>query len=172
MDVSLLGFAGLHEISNIHPVLVHFPIVLFPISLILYLLAWVFNNEWICLSARLILILGLISAIGAVISGTLASNTIQHSEAVHHIMQTHERLAYMVLILSGFLTVWSFVKRGIYPRLFGLFIALLLGLCVLIFQNADLGARMVFIHGAGVKITTPAAEHEHDHEHHHHHEEP
>ena len=30
VDPSLLGFSGLHELANIHPAFVHFPLALFP----------------------------------------------------------------------------------------------------------------------------------------------
>lgn len=40
MDWSLLGFRGLDQVFNVHPVFVHFPIAFFPASLLLYILAF------------------------------------------------------------------------------------------------------------------------------------
>ena len=169
MDTSLIGFQGLPELFNIHPIFVHFPIVLFPVSLFFYFLAWVTQKNGIGTSAQILLLLGLLSAIIATITGLLAKESFPHDEVIHHIMQTHEKIAYLILSAGGVLFAWSFFKKQNHPRFFPAFIMIFSGLCLTIFLSADLGGRMVFLHGASVKTAAPEPEN-HEHEHHHTHD--
>lgn len=57
MNFSFLGFRGLEEVFNIHPVFVHFPIVLFPLCLLLYLLSLKIKGDGFRLAAQLTLVL-------------------------------------------------------------------------------------------------------------------
>lgn len=176
MDFSLLGFHGLTEIFNVHPVFVHFPIVLFPLSFCFYLLSFKSPQKGVQYTAQLTLVLAELSAIIAMVSGLLAEDSFSHNETIHHIMETHEALAYFIVAIGAVITVWSFIRQNLKPRFLTGFIGLLALVCLSIFLNADLGGRMVFVHGAGVKSTipsTPLVDHDDNHEahgHNHHNE--
>lgn len=161
MDFSLFGFQGLREYYNLHPIFIHFPIVLFPISFLFYLIAWKWRNVGALWAARLILLVAFGSAIAAAISGYLAGESIPHNETIHHIMQTHEKTGYLIVGVGGLLSLWSFFRKEGRPRLYPAFLGVLAALCLLIFLSADLGGRMVFIHGAGVKVAAPLMEEGH-----------
>lgn len=158
MDFSLFGFQGFREYFNLHPIFIHFPIVLIPTSFLFYLIGWKLRKEGILNAAHLILLLAFGSAIAAVISGYLARESIPHNETIHHIMQTHEKTGYLIVGIGGALSLWSFFRKAGYPRVFPAFLGALAALCLLVFLNADLGGRMVFIHGAGVKVAAPLIE--------------
>lgn len=172
MDFSLIGFHGLAEVFNVHPVFVHFPIVLFPLSFLLYLLSLKCPQKGFPCTAQLTLILAELSVIITMVSGLLAEDSFSHNETIHHIMETHEALAYFIVSIGAVVTLWSFFRRDLKPRFFGAFLGLLVLVCVSVLLNADLGGRMVFVHGAAVKSTVPATplvEHDHGaHGHDHH----
>jgi len=158
MDFSLFGFQGWSEYYNLHPIFIHFPIVLFPISFLFYVLAWRWRKEGILTSAHFLLLLATVSSIAAAISGYLAGESIPHNETIHHIMETHEKTGYGNVALGGVLSLWSFLRKEARPRGYPVFLGLLAVLCLTVFLSADLGGRMVYIHGAGVKAAAPLME--------------
>lgn len=172
MDWSLLGFQGLGQVLNLHPVFVHFPIALFPTALFFYLIGLLKKRRDFLLAAQICLGLGLLSTIITVLSGYLAEETFSHNETIHTLMETHEILGFTILGLGTLLVIWSFLARDKAPKA-SMFFLLMVGFTVLlVLQNADLGGRMVFVEGAAVKAmpkaqenptTIPHDHHEHDH---------
>ena len=179
MDVSLFGLQGLHQVFNVHPVFVHFPIALFPSALLLYGLGIILNWRAACVAGRACLYLAMAGTVVAVLTGLMAQDTFPHNERIHHMMQTHKTLGLVIGPLALLLTGWSFWHKAQQPNVrYGFLLGLLL-LTGLVVQNADLGARMVFVEGAAVKAAVPLMieGHSHEHspaeqsEHHHHHDE-
>lgn len=155
METSLLGFTALTELYNVHPVFVHFPIALLPAALLMYFLGAVSGRPLFSAAGRACLYMGAAGGVAAVITGLLAEGTFPHGEAVHRLMETHEAVGLAVLGLVSLALVWSFFQSEHRPRFVWPFLAVL-GLAVLgAMQTADLGARMVYLHGAAVK---PVAE--------------
>lgn len=151
MDLSLFGFNTIKELFNIHPMFVHFPVALLPAAFLLYGLGIVLKKPQLNASGRACLYMATAGALAAVITGLLAEESFPHNEVIHHMMQTHETLAWIVLGLSGALTVWSFFQSEHRPKGAWAFLALL-GLANLtVMQGADIGARMVYLEGAAVK---------------------
>ena len=163
MDLSLLGFPGLDEVLSIHPVFVHFPIALFPSALLLYSLGIVMRRRSLCVAGRACLYLAAVSTAVTIATGLIAQRTIPHNARIHHIMQTHEQIAYLIGALSLLLVGWSFAHRDQRPKASLAFLGGLLFVVYLVLQNGDLGGRMVFIEGAGVKAAVPAVESGHQH---------
>lgn len=164
MDFSHLGFYGLRELFNVHPLFVHFPIVLFPLSLFFYVLSIKIQKNGLRLGAHLILLLAAISVIITTVTGLIAENSITHNKTIHTMMETHETMGYFIIVMGIILGLWSFIRKGDKPYFFAGFIGMLSLVCLSILLNADLGARMVFVHGAGVKAAIP---HHHDNSHQH-----
>jgi uncharacterized membrane protein len=156
MDFSLLGFSGLKEVMNVHPVFVHFPIALFPAALLFYGLGAVLEKRSLLVSGRGCLYLAAVSVITAVATGLRAEATLKHNEAIHHLMETHKTLGLTILALSLLLTGWTFWQRDQRPRAFWAYFCVLTFTTLAVQQNADLGGRMVFTQGAGVKPTQTA----------------
>ena len=116
------------------------------------------------------LVTGAVGGVLAVLSGLQAEEHIAHGEAVHQIMETHEKLAFVTLGIFAVVALWRIVREsrmGGAER--GAVLALsLVGTGVLL-ATASYGGRLVFEHAAG--IPTPVLEeemHERAEGHHHH----
>lgn len=156
MDWSLLGFSAVKELFNIHPMFVHFPVALLPAALLLFGLGFFLKKPQLNIAGRACLYMATAGALAAVGTGLLAEDSFPHNEIIHHMMQTHETLAWVVLGLSAVLSAWSFYQSEHRPKGAWLFLTLL-GLANLAgMQTADIGARMVYLEGAAVKPAVKA----------------
>ncbi|MBI4396584.1 MAG: DUF2231 domain-containing protein [Elusimicrobia bacterium] len=164
MDYSLLGFSGLAQMYNIHPAFVHFPVALFPAALLFYLLGTAMKGRSLFVAGRACLYLAALGTAAAVWTGLAAGDSIPHNEAIHHIMETHEAIGIALLVSAAVLSAWSFWQADQRPRGAWFFLAGLAFSTFLALQNGDLGSRMVYLEGAGVRPAvsvispSPAAE--------------
>jgi len=151
MDMSLLGFGAVRELFNIHPMFVHFPAALLPAAFLLFGLGIVLKKPQLNAAGRACLYMAAAGALAALVTGLRAEDSFPHNEVIHHMMETHETLAWILLGLSAILSAWSFFQSEHRPKGAWFFLALL-GLANLaVMQGADIGARMVYLEGAAVK---------------------
>jgi uncharacterized membrane protein len=151
MDWTLFGFTAVKDLFNIHPMFVHFPVAFLPGAFLLFGLGTVFRKTELNAAGRACLYLAVTGALAAVITGLMAEDSFPHNATIHHMMGTHETLAWIVLAISGVLSAWSFFQSEHRPKGAWAFLALL-GLANLaVIQGADIGARMVYLEGAAVK---------------------
>ena len=93
------------SLTHLHPMLVHFPIALILIGFTADIISIYFNkrDEWSTLGFHL-LIIGTLSAIVALISGTMFTSEMEG--AAHDVQETHELFAWItvinLVILSAF----------------------------------------------------------------------
>lgn len=151
IDPSLLGFSGLKEVFNVHPVFVHFPIALFPSALLLYGLGFLLKRPSWTVAGRACLYLAAAGAALAVFTGWQAQGSFPHNARIHHMMMTHLSIGVMIGVLALALVIWSFLQRGQQPKGAYAFLALLAATTGLVLQNGDIGSRMVYMEGAAVK---------------------
>jgi uncharacterized membrane protein len=115
-------------------------------------------------------IVGAAGGILAVLSGLQAEEHIAHGEAVHEVMETHEKLAFVTLGVFAVVALWRIfreTKMTSGERNLSLLLSLV-GLGFLL-TTASYGGKLVFNHAAG--IPTPVLEgeiHERQEGHHHH----
>ena len=168
----MLGFKGLEELINVHPMFVHFPIALIFASLIFYFLGNLFKKEELLIAGKWTLCFGTIAAAFTVWTGLQAADTVSHGAGVHELMIIHQYFGYAILGLSAILSLWLLVSKAHMPgKGRFLFLILLLVLAGLVAQSSDFGGRMVFQHGVGVgkkSIIQEAAALSHDHHEHGH----
>lgn len=105
------------------------------------------------------MLVGAVGGVLAVLSGLQAEEHIDHGEAVHRIMETHEQLALITLGVFGVLTLWRIVRER---RMAGAeraasFVLSLAGVGVLV-ATGLYGGRMVFEHAAGIPTPVLQAE--------------
>ncbi|HEY7636673.1 MAG TPA: DUF2231 domain-containing protein [Gemmatimonadales bacterium] len=116
------------------------------------------------------MIAGAIGGVAAVISGLQAEDHIEHGEAVHEVMETHEKLALITLGIFAVIAVWRIVRErrmGGTERGVSL-LASVGGLGVLI-ATAVYGGKLVFDHAAGIPSPVLRTELTQRAEGHHHH---
>jgi uncharacterized membrane protein len=115
------------------------------------------------------LIVGAIGGAAAVLSGLQAEENIDHGEAVHRVMETHELLGFITLAIFGVLAIWRIWRdrrMGTTER--ALALALALGGAGVLIATASYGGRLVFDHAAGIPtevLTTETQERAERHEH-------
>ncbi len=163
IDFSQYGFEGLSKMLNVHPAFVHFPIALIPTMLFLYCLGTWMKKPALLVAGRATLYLAFLSLVLVVWTGMAARST-PANEAIEKIMGTHKNTGWVILVIGAILTAWSFWTRNdapvaaeSTPRTSNTpkanWAFLLTGALAtyLVLQNADLGSKMVYLHGAAVK---------------------
>ena len=151
-------FPGVQHLQNIHPLVVHFPIAFLVGAALFYVLAWVLRKAFLATTAFSILILGTISA-AAVGVGLYAEDGVKIARSVRaHLLEDHEELMIMTLLLSVGLTVWAALARPFPKKGRIIFMLGLLGLLVVMSLGADYGARMVYDYNAGGKACSQPIE--------------
>jgi uncharacterized membrane protein len=161
--VSLELFPGVQALAtNVHPLIVHYPIALLTAFFLLEVVGIALRREGLRQSASWMLYLGTLGAIIAVAAGLIAEGTVAHGEAVHEIMEWHGRLGIGVATLSLVLAVWRIVARTILSpmaKTLYLYLAAIMVICM--FIGADLGGLMVYQYGVGVKSLQQPDDHHH-----------
>ncbi len=151
MMLALLSvLPGMGAMDNIHPLFVHYPIALFTAFFIAEFLGVVFKKEHFRCAASFTLYLGTIAALFTVLAGYYAAATVEHSEAVHAIMENHEGFGVTVLIIAVLLSLWRlFVRRRFSPKAQIVHLVMAFVLAVIVALGADLGGLMVYKYGVG-----------------------
>lgn len=163
---------GLFSVMNIHPLLVHCPIALFPLALALEVLAVWRRDTFFHKMACCLVYVGTLSAIFAVGTGFWAAADMGHNHPGHDLVHIHRNFMVATTISALILSVFIFYNRHHYYADSAHFMIIGLVIVVaLLLLGADRGGLLVFKHGIGVKnVPPPISEHEHDNGHHNHHE--
>jgi uncharacterized membrane protein len=152
MNQRVLGFSGLREICNVHPVFVHFPIALFPVTLLFYALGIFARKPDFLVAARVSLYLAAFSGILTAFTGLKARSTIKFNPELGQMVKTHQSVGLTIFAFATALVIWSFFQEENKPKGDIVFLIVLAFENYLVFQNADIGSRMVYTQGAGVEI--------------------
>lgn len=142
---------------NIHPLIIHFPIVLLLLAVLLHLTALIiWTLPWLRTITLSVFILGFLTLILTYLSGRQAADSVSIPTVAINTLSKHADLALWTLIYFGVLTVLhlgiKFLK--VYDRKsisIVLFVLGSLGL-VLIVRTADLGGQLVYKYGVGVQV--------------------
>lgn len=158
--------AGIEALgSNLHPMIVHFPIAFLFGFFLFEALGLVRRQTALRQVASGMLYLGAVGAVLAATAGIIAGRSVPHGAAVHEIMEWHERLGLTVAGLSVALALWRALgglPTSTMAKAFHICLAVVVGICL--FVGADLGGLMVYQHGVGVKSlqdATDAVQHQH-----------
>jgi len=153
--VHVLGYdwPRLHAALNDLPAALLFLTVLFDFG------AWVTTRGSLRTAALWTLWAGVIGGWAAVVAGLQAEDAIDHGEAVHELMETHETLALITMgVFTAALVYKLFRRANLSPgeemALRGLSLAGFVG----IIWTASIGGRMAFEHAAGVPTAALEAE--------------
>ncbi len=170
-QASLEILPGVAALQNLHPLFVHFPIVLLTMFFVIDLLATLIKKTHLHTVADWFLYLGTVFAGVTIATGLMAASSIPHGDNVHEIMETHEHLGITIFSLASGLSIWRFFAKSALQGAVNVVFLFLAGLLsLLILFAADLGGLMVYKYGVAVEAVAAEqseinAAHEHDHNH-------
>lgn len=153
-----------------HAVLNDLPAALLLVAVLFDLAAAAFKRESLAWAGIWTLWAGVIGGWAAVIAGKLAEGALDHGEAIHEIMEVHEKVAIMTMALFTIVLIWKMARRFQLPSQEQALTRLLsvVGIAGLVWTGI-LGGRMMFQHAAGIptktleaEIQNRAAGHEHE----------
>jgi uncharacterized membrane protein len=158
-----------YDWTRLHALLNDLPAALLVTAVFFDLVALATRRETFRQVAFWVLIVGVVGAGLAVISGLQAEKLIAHGDAVHRVMQTHELLGLISLGTFGVLALWRLAReKRMGARERGLAVILSLGGVGFVVATGIYGGRLVFEHAAGVPSDVLRAElGERSQDHHH-----
>ncbi|HEY8257221.1 MAG TPA: DUF2231 domain-containing protein [Gemmatimonadales bacterium] len=158
-----------YDWPRLHAALNDLPAALLLVAVIFDILAAVTKRASFRTVGYWTMIVGAVGGILAVLSGLQAEEHIAHGEAVHRIMETHEKLAFVTLGIFAVVALWRILresKMGSGERNLALVLSLA-GLGALL-ATASFGGKLVFDHAAGIPTAVLQGEiHEREAGHHH-----
>ena len=141
---------------NIHPLVIHFPIVLLLGAVFFEFLGHIFGNDYVKKTAKVTLLFGTLSLAVAVLTGWLAHQTVPHSEHSYPVIETHQLLGF--LALGGFsgAALFKFILVPKYKScwIYRIYLLLSLASIVALILGAHYGGKLVYEYGVGVKPVT------------------
>jgi uncharacterized membrane protein len=147
-------------IANLHPAVIHFPIVLFVVYCVLEIVSLFYRKELLFNSATILLGAGIFFSVLAVLTGNqehelLKSALKNKMPAVRDIINYHEQYATITLwyfislfALRGYLIIKK--KISTYPKIIFALLALI-GI-YFVYQTGKFGGSLVFDFGVGTQL--------------------
>jgi len=155
-------------IPNLHPLFVHFPIVLISVSALFYVVAIVMRDKpsgtHCAIIAHTTLWLGALAALPTVFFGWQAFNTVNHDEAGHVAMLAHRVWALGTLAVLVVLAGWDTWRNKVDAIPVWWFAGAMIGAWGMVATTAWRGGELVYRHGLGV-MSLPVAESSQPHGH-------
>ena len=157
---------GLDAVRNVHPMLVHLPLGLWPTALGFLLIGALRANDQLFSCGRWLLYLASSSAVVAALSGWNSANGLGHDTLGHDLVHVHRNWMLTATALSAATSLLAFALRGSQRRGSRAAVALALfttlGVASL---GADRGAFLVYGKGVATNIqadSPPGAPNGHD----------
>src|SRR5947199_2997921 len=148
-----------YDWPRLHAAVNDLPAALLCVTVLFDIGAWLTKRESLKAAALWTLWAGVVGGWVAVLAGLQAEDVIEHGEAIHELMETHETLALTTMGIFTVVLAWKLFRRA---RLTGAEeVGLrLLGVAgfVAIIWTAVIGGKLVFEHAAGVPAATMRAE--------------
>jgi len=159
-----------YDWPRLHAALNDLPAALLLVAVLFDLAAAVTHRPSLRTAGFWAMVAGAAGAALAVVSGLQAEEHIAHGEAVHRVMETHEKLGLITLGVCAVLALWRIVRErrmGSTER--AVVLAASLGGVGALLATAVYGGKLVFDHAAGIPTEVLQAEmHERAEGHHHH----
>src|SRR5947209_6033199 len=148
-----------YDWPRFHAAVNDLPVALLLVTVLFDLAAWRTKRSSLEAAARWTLWAGVAGGWVAVLAGLEAEDVIEHGEAIHELMETHETLALVTMGIFTVVLAWRLLRRA---RLGGveetaLRLLSLAGL-VCIVWTARIGGKLVFDHAAGIPAATMQTE--------------
>src|SRR5882672_10315545 len=145
------------------------PTALLLVAVLFDLDAWITKRDSLKSAALWTLWAGVIGGWIAVLAGLQAEDAIEHGEAIHELMETHETLALTTMGIFTAVLAWKLFRRAKLTgsEEAGLRVLSLAGLVTVVWTGV-LGAKLMFEHAAGIPNATLQTEIENREAGHHH----
>ena len=164
---------NLSWLGPFHPQIVHTPIVLIIFSAFFAVVGRLMDRDWLKKASVVLLVFGFLGAFVAVRSGKPAHRVPEHQQGVpEKDIDTHEMMGERTMYLSGLALIALFaaarLKGGLATAVGALALVLQLLAAGAVGYAGYLGGKLVFDHGANVKVdgqlvkSVHAAEREHE----------
>ena len=159
-----------YDWPRFHAAVNDLPAALLLVTVLFDIGAWLSKRQSLKAAALWTLWAGVIGGWVAVLAGEQAEDAIEHGEAIHELLETHETLALITMGIFTVVLVWKLFRseRLTPPEETGLRMLGVAGLVTLVWTGV-IGGKLVFEHAAGVptgmmkaEIENRAAGHHHD----------
>nr|BAL58782.1 hypothetical conserved protein [Candidatus Acetothermum autotrophicum] len=154
--------------TNIHPIIVHFPIALFLTGFALDVIGHLFQRDVLKRAGLILVVLGAVGALAAMLSGQFAEESVEEhlSKAGERVLDTHEDLgkltAYLLIGVAAIrlILAMSWLSRWRWIAGTALVIYLIAGAVGVgaLTVTGYYGGELVYRYGAGVQLAQPAME--------------
>ncbi len=142
--------------SNVHPLIVHFPVALLVIAVLTDFLSLIFKRYgWIRAAALWLYVFGALGAIAAYITGKQAADIVTFPTLSYPVISRHADLALYTML---FFTIYALIRLFIAWRLWDhrssvaiILFAVAAAGAGLLQQTAERGGELVFRYGVGTK---------------------
>jgi len=160
-----------YDWPRFHAAMNDFPAALLLVTVLFDIGAWVTKRESLKAAAVWTLWAGVIGGWVAVLAGLQAEHAIEHGEAIHDLMETHETLALTSMGIFTAVLVWKLFRRSKLTAAedTGLRVLSIAGLVTIVWTGV-LGGKLMFDHAAGIPKAMMQAEMENREAGHHHEE--
>lgn len=139
------------EIHLLHPVFVHFAVVMIVISLSFELFAIKTSNQKFVEIARWSLYISSLGAVFASVTGVIAENILDIPADVVTVTNNHEILGYITTTLILLALYWRISEKGeLYKSMLGIYIGILILAVSTVIISTFLGLKLVFEYGIGI----------------------
>jgi len=131
---------------EVHPAVVHAPIVLFPLAVVADVLGRVTRRRRLREAGRHLMPIAAVSAAAEALTGLVAQHEVQADGPARDTLITHRNVNLAVVGLTTLLATWRWRQRTASPG----YLALGLAGVGLLGYSALLGSKMVYAYGVGV----------------------
>jgi len=142
-----------------HAALNDLPVALLIVAVLFDFGAAVWKRESLKWAGIWTLWAGVLGGWAAVVAGKLAEASIDHGEAIHELMEQHERQALVTMSIFTVILAWKMYRRFALPRAEELVTRVLsvFGVAGVLYTGAA-GGKLMFEHAAGIPTKTLEAE--------------
>ncbi|NWF89405.1 MAG: hypothetical protein HXY50_08065 [Ignavibacteriaceae bacterium] len=142
-------------LSAFHPKVVHFPIAFLLGYFLFELLGILLKKEFLSKAAHLLLLLGVLGALAAVMTGREAEEAFEYwNKQSGELVEEHELYANLTLwYFTGLLVLRTFIafkKKFVGVVQYVVLLLTIIGV-YFIYQTGELGGKMVYEHGVGTE---------------------
>lgn len=147
-------------LTNLHPVIVHFPIAFFAAFFLLEAVSFFMKNEMVFNWATFTLGAGVVTSLLAVITGNQSHEYLKpvlktKPVIVEQLINSHEQFATFTLWFFTaifVLRIYLLLKKKFSPKWKALFLVFAIVGLYFVYQTGTLGGKLVFDFGVGTKL--------------------